>query len=195
MGERPWYRRFPSNFIHGTIGYTLEQRGAYSTVLDMIYDRGGPIHDDAHHIAGVLNCSVRKWGMLRTKFIADGKLLVLADGRLMNPRADKEIAKAVSQHAIAQLSGKKARDNSKITRGGFNNFNGLRQMTVELSRDKRIEDRKRDYVQSVDRQLYPRLFAACEAATGVQIDPEKLRSDFDMDVIGEAVSGLGGKWC
>jgi len=58
---RPWYRRFPDNFIAGTVGLTLEEKGAYSLVLDLMYVRGGPVPDEPRYIAGVCNCSVRKW--------------------------------------------------------------------------------------------------------------------------------------
>ena len=66
---RPWYRRFPDNFIGGTASLTLEEKGAYSLVLDLMYVRGGPIPDEPRYIAGVCNCSVRKWNAIRQRLL------------------------------------------------------------------------------------------------------------------------------
>src|SRR5688572_31678835 len=52
-----WYKRCGADFIHGTMMLTLEEKGAYSLCLDLIYDRGGPIPDDARWLSGV--CGVR----------------------------------------------------------------------------------------------------------------------------------------
>lgn len=80
MSERPWYRRFPDNFIAGTVGLSLEEKGAYSLVLDLIYVRGGPVPDEPRYIAGVCNCSVRKWNAIRQRLIDLGKIEVVDGG-------------------------------------------------------------------------------------------------------------------
>ena len=77
---RPWYRRFPDNFIAGTVGLTLEEKGAYSLVLDLMYVRGGPVPDEPRYIAGVCNCSVRKWNAIRAKLIQHGALVATQSG-------------------------------------------------------------------------------------------------------------------
>ena len=74
MSDNPWHRRYHSDALTGMLSLTLEERGAYQTVLDMIYDRGGPIADHDRVLAGYMGCSVRKWRSLREKLIASGKL-------------------------------------------------------------------------------------------------------------------------
>ena len=93
MKARPWYRRFPDNFLAGTARLTLEEKGAYNVVLDLIYARGGPIADEPRWIAGMCNCSVRKWTSIRGRLIAMGKL-VAGDGSLWNERAMAELGEA-----------------------------------------------------------------------------------------------------
>lgn len=90
MNERMWYRRFGADFIAGTLNLTLEQKGAYSLVLDLIYDRGGPIPDDDRYIAGVCGCSIRKWASIKSVLVSSGKI-ILVDGRITNRRAEDEI--------------------------------------------------------------------------------------------------------
>jgi uncharacterized protein YdaU (DUF1376 family) len=90
MSGRPWYKRCGADFIEGTMGLSLEEKGAYSLCLDLIYSYGGPIADDPRWIAGVCGVSLRKWAALRERLIATGKLISV-DGRLRNVRADKEL--------------------------------------------------------------------------------------------------------
>lgn len=76
MSERPWYRRYGSDFIAGTLGLSLEEKGAYSIVLDLIYDRRRPIPDDARYIAGVCGCSVRKWTAIKASLLGFGAIVI-----------------------------------------------------------------------------------------------------------------------
>lgn len=91
--NRPWYKRYPSDFIQGTVGLSLEEKGAYSLILDLIYDKGAPIVDDARYLAGICNVSLRKWAAIRERLISAKKITVL-DGFISNFRAEKEIENA-----------------------------------------------------------------------------------------------------
>jgi uncharacterized protein YdaU (DUF1376 family) len=83
----PYYKRFPRDFLEGTIGLSFEVKGAYAIVLDLIYMRDGRLPDDARYIAGQLGCSVRKWRAIREELVQAGKLTVF-DGIISNFRAD-----------------------------------------------------------------------------------------------------------
>jgi uncharacterized protein YdaU (DUF1376 family) len=83
----PYYKRFPRDFLEATIGFSLELKGAYTIVLDLIYMRGGRLPDDPQYIAGQLGCSVRKWNSLRAELVSLGKLNV-ENGLISNFRAD-----------------------------------------------------------------------------------------------------------
>ncbi len=91
MNERPWYKRYPSDALNGKIGLELDERGAYDTILDMIYDRFGRVPDDSRYIAGCCGCSLRKWNSLRGKLIEKGKIFI-NNGEIHNKRADFELA-------------------------------------------------------------------------------------------------------
>ena len=83
----PYYKRFPRDFLDGTIGLCLETKGAYAIVLDLIYMRDGRLADDARYIAGQLGCSVRKWSAIRKELLEAGKIQC-ANGIISNFRAD-----------------------------------------------------------------------------------------------------------
>ena len=83
----PYYKRFPRDFLEGTIGLSFEVKGAYAIVLDLIYMRDGRLPDDARYIAGQLGCSVRKWTAILAELVEAGKLQVVG-GIISNFRAD-----------------------------------------------------------------------------------------------------------
>lgn len=83
----PYYKRFPRDFLEGTIGLSFEVKGAYAIVLDLIYMRDGRLPDDARYIAGQLGCSVRKWTAILAELVKAGKLHVQS-GVITNFRAD-----------------------------------------------------------------------------------------------------------
>jgi len=96
MGRIRWYKRDPDAALAGMMILTLEERGAYNTILDLIYSHGGELCDDQRFIAGWLRCDVRVWKRIRARLI-DLKKLYLQDGVLRNSRADAEVDEALSR--------------------------------------------------------------------------------------------------
>ncbi|GLK78022.1 hypothetical protein GCM10008171_32760 [Methylopila jiangsuensis] len=124
MSGRPWYRRYGGDFVMGTMALSLEEKGAYSLCLDLIYDRGGPIPDDARWLAGVCGVSVRKWTSLRAALIEAGKL-VARDGCLTNSRAEIEIENAAKTARKLAENGAKGGNKRAEMDGRSNKNNGL----------------------------------------------------------------------
>src|SRR5690606_35991665 len=74
MSGRPWHKRFHSDALSGYLDLTLEERGAYTTLLDMLYDRREPIVENERLLAGYLGVSVRKARSVIDALIAKGKI-------------------------------------------------------------------------------------------------------------------------
>lgn len=108
-----YYKRFPRDFLEGTIGMTLEEKGAYAIILDLIFATDGRLKDDANYIAGNLGCSVRKWNSIREKLVALGKLSCDL-GIISNSRADKILDEQRSFVDKQRENGHKAHKNSSI---------------------------------------------------------------------------------
>lgn len=89
-----WHARYHRDALDGMRVLTLEERGAYQTILDLIYDYGRPIADDPRWLAGWLGVSVRKWSGIRDALVLKGKISI-NDGFISNFRAVLEIEKAV----------------------------------------------------------------------------------------------------
>lgn len=104
MGRIRWYKRDPRAALTGMAKLALEERGAYNTVLDLIYVNDGAVDDDPRYIAGWLGVDVRVWKRIRTSLIRQGKLYTHAD-KLRNERADQEVLVALDRVASAAHAG------------------------------------------------------------------------------------------
>lgn len=104
MGQIKWYKRDPSAALNGMMELTLEERGAYNTVLDLIYSRDGNLPDDDRFIAGWLMVDVRVWKRIKSKLLDREKLFV-EGGKLRNARADEEVLAALGRVGSAREAG------------------------------------------------------------------------------------------
>ncbi len=113
MSAQHWHKRYHSDALTGFMSLTLEERGAYQTILDMIYDRGGPIVNNDRLLAGYMGVSVRKWAALRDTLITKGKIVI--DGEfIINERAIFEIEKAAkTARKLAENGSKGGRNKSE----------------------------------------------------------------------------------
>lgn len=96
MGTLKWYKRDPEAALSGMMVLTLEERGAYNTVLDLIYSHDNNLIDDDRFIAGWLRCDVRVWRRIKMGLVDKGKI-ELKDGLVTNFRATSEIDEALSR--------------------------------------------------------------------------------------------------
>lgn len=119
MSVTPYHKRYHSDALAGFMSLSLEERGAYQTLLDLMYDRGGPILDNERLLAGYMGVSLRKWKTLRESLIEKGKIYVTDDGLLSNSRVEKELenyAKTSRKRAENGLKGaRKKIENQKKT--------------------------------------------------------------------------------
>ena len=106
MSERPWYKRYPSDFINGSLRLDLEEKGAYSMIIDLIHDKHGPIDNDARWLGRVFGCSTRKAAKLVDKLCAGGWIEV-AEGQIFQDRAVSDSLSSVLDHRKLAESGAK----------------------------------------------------------------------------------------
>lgn len=148
MSARHYHKRYHSDALAGFMSLNLEERGAYQTLLDMIYDRGGPIQDNERLIAGYMGCTVRKWRSLRDDLIAKGKIQLTDNGEITNLRAEKEIEnqlKTSRKHAENGSNGGRVRA-EKSEKPNKNNQGAQAGLKPEASHTRyqipeRIEDK------------------------------------------------------
>jgi len=103
MGHLKWYARDPRAALIGMMELTLEERGAYNTILDLLYCRDGILVDDPKDIAKWMRVDPRTWKSIRLRLISKGKLYVHG-GCLHNERADEEISSAIDRISAKRRS-------------------------------------------------------------------------------------------
>lgn len=133
MSGRPWYKRYGADFVAGTLGLTLEEKGAYSIILDLIYDRGSGIPDEPRYIAGVCGCSVRKWNAIRERLLSTGKITA-ENGLISNSRAEKEIEIAAKSSDERAESGRKGGEKRAENAAKSNENNEIGQAELKHTR-------------------------------------------------------------
>jgi len=129
--KRPWYPRYAQDFIMGTMGMPLETRGAYSILLDLIYDRGGPIPDDPQWLAGLWGVSKRKWSTIRESLISEYRKITVKDGFISNARADAELIKSEKISRKQSENGVKGARARAENQARSNENNNLDQATLK----------------------------------------------------------------
>lgn len=115
MSGRPWYKCYPRDLNEGMIGLTMEERGVYVTLLNLIYAKGGPVDDDPSYFRMVFCCSLKQWNKVRAALILKKKIFAVTvngEACLMNRRAAAEIAANDEEHRSFSEAGKRGAEKS-----------------------------------------------------------------------------------
>src|SRR6266851_1212677 len=140
MGKKaPWYKRYTDAALTGMMVLTLEERGAYNTVLDLIYNEGGRYQDDDGLICGWLRCNRRTWHRIKSRLLERGKLYV-EDGHIYNGRASDEMARLADDKVSAKVSPKLAPKREPVAQSTCKQYNGLAKKSSPPRRQ-RLEER------------------------------------------------------
>lgn len=124
MNRRPYHRRYHSDALTGYMSLTLEERGAYTTILDMLYDCWEPVVDNERYLAGCMGCSVRKYRSVRDALIEKGKIYLTDDNRISNSRFEKERENDAKFSRKQSENGSKRKDKSAESAEKPNKNNG-----------------------------------------------------------------------
>lgn len=88
-----FYKRDPDRALAGMAELTFEQRGAYNSLLDLLYSRDGNLPDDDERVARMLSCNKREWVRLKKALVDLGKVWV-KDGKIGAKRVQETINEA-----------------------------------------------------------------------------------------------------
>lgn len=95
-GPPPYYHRYVDDFGEGVqkAGMSLEQIGFYCLFLDEQWRAQGPLDADPRKLAKLFRLDLRRCERLLRELLALGpSKIACADGKVWNPRMQKEIAK------------------------------------------------------------------------------------------------------
>ena len=104
MSDMPWFQFYPGDWLAGTRGMSVIENGVYITLIAAMYDRRGPIPNDADDIARMCGATKKQLVPALKKLVARGKLIVTDDG-IWNTRVESELK---SSNARRELNKKAA---------------------------------------------------------------------------------------
>lgn len=113
MTSTPWHKHYHADALNSMASLSVELRGVYYTLLDMMYDARGPLSCSDQMFAARMMCSVRKWKAYRNSLIGMGKIHMTSDGKLFNKRAEKELKTSRKLAENGAKGGRRRAENSK----------------------------------------------------------------------------------
>lgn len=116
MGKLVWYKRYPDAALSGFYDLTLEERGAYGTVLDLIYAQMNNLRDDDAEMAWRLKCDIRVWRRIKKHLLKLEKIQI-TDERITNLRCTSEIDRHLHRVVLAQHAGRTSAERRAASKG------------------------------------------------------------------------------
>lgn len=95
-----FYKRDPDRALAGMAELSLKQRGAYNSLLDLLYSRDGEVPNDDARVAKMISCHWREWKAVKGELIAMGKIWV--EGGMIRAKRVQETIKEASDFAQDQ---------------------------------------------------------------------------------------------
>lgn len=104
-----FYKRDPDAALAGMMELTLQERGAYNTIIDALYSRDGVLPDDDHLLRSLMACHGNEWRAVKLKLIQRGKIRV-ENGFIKARRVDSVLEEAAEVSASQRARVKKRWD-------------------------------------------------------------------------------------
>jgi hypothetical protein len=183
--QMKWYKRDPAVALDGMSVLSLEERGAYNTILDLIYARDGAVDDDPRFIAGWLRCDVRVWNRIRRRLIALDKLYV-RDGSLRNRKADVVVDEALRRadrraeagHINGIKSGASRRRNKELAEPNLQGETNIARARTRYIDSSLSEDGEESEVSKIRLTLSDYDFLSTDGSVMITAEEfEKLQAD------------------
>lgn len=95
-----FYKRDPDRALSGMAELSLKQRGAYNSLLDLLYSRDGDVPDDDQRVAKMMTCHWREWKAVKEELIALGK--VWSEGGKLHAKRVQETIKEAARFSQDQ---------------------------------------------------------------------------------------------
>lgn len=74
-----FYKRDPDRALSGMTELSLQQRGAYNTILDTLYARDGILRNDDEMLRRIMGCHGNEWRAVKVALIEAGKIWIEGD--------------------------------------------------------------------------------------------------------------------
>jgi hypothetical protein len=149
MKRENFYRRDPGAALAGMVSMTLEERGVYNTVIDLLYLTWRPLEDERLYIARHCGCAVQKLNPILNRLIDRGKLIRFeVDGvaYISNAKFEDErrSVKGVTTRSGRAEAGEKSGEVGEKSAGVGKNTGLLDHETEEIQGDAALDKSRVD---------------------------------------------------
>lgn len=135
-----WYKHYPRDYIEGTRRLTLEERGAYADIIDLLYIHGGKLPDDQKWMGCAMHISTRKWRAIRDALIAHKKIESV-DGHIVNARVAFELH---SRSVQARTNAETATNRERTKRENREKINEINETDARKQHHIRVRVREEE---------------------------------------------------
>jgi hypothetical protein len=134
-----WYKREPTAYLGGVQGMSAKEHAVFSVVLDLIYQHGGSVNNDAAWFSGwICDMGAAAVRATVTSLIDRGKLC-LEDGQLSNNRAKTQAKTKENLSENRAKIGKEGGISSGVSRAALNEIKGLGE-AIASPREEKIRE-------------------------------------------------------
>ncbi|MBX3504439.1 MAG: YdaU family protein [Parvibaculum sp.] len=124
MGDMPWFRFFPSDWLAGTRGMSAAETGVYITLIATMYEHGEPIPEDDARLSRLCGASLTQFRKALSTLVSEGKI-IRSEGTLWNERVGKECSFRNSKSTTAKNAAKKRWDEKPNKNNGTRDADAL----------------------------------------------------------------------
>jgi uncharacterized protein YdaU (DUF1376 family) len=156
-----WYKRDPDAALAGMAELTFEERGAYNSLIDLLYSRDGDVPDDDAFCARVFHCRPQVWRRLKLALMAMGKVRDL-NGKLTANRVETELQTAHKLMENMGYLGRLSAEKRKQTNEILQRFRSTAAEDTTTTRKKASLNGKVQRPDQVTREELAAIFAAKE---------------------------------
>lgn len=138
MSDELWFRFFPSKFMSGIRGLGANEVKVYISLLCRMYERGGPLKNDAEILATYCELRPSSFEPALARLVRLEKIFLTDDGMLFNAAAEQEIARRGAYSENAKRAGKKSAEKRMENQG--EQSADAQPTTNQIREEKRRED-------------------------------------------------------
>lgn len=171
MGDAPWFKFFPSDWLSGTRRLSGLERGVYISLIALMYDQGKPLSDDPKELADDCGVTRRQFDAALAQLLRRGKIVQTENG-LWNERVSCEILArseriSNSKAAVAERERKKAEQNQRPeTSADDRTMNGGSSIQNQNQNQKENKKKEKEEIRPKPAAPVPDLFVSDEDHEG-----------------------------
>lgn len=169
-----FYRRDAAAALEGMSLMSLEQRGVYNTVIDLLYLTWRPLEDNPKYIAGHCGCAVQKLNPILRQLVEMGKLVRFTEGGrgyLSNGKFDEERLAVKGPTKTRSGRGEVGEKSEEVAENPPTGNENVEENSCVIPLDR--VDKTRDYTDSaraIDKPFLDGLERELRAAAGVALN-------------------------